>query len=186
MFRPILLPAAFVLVLACAHAPRDASVSMEPSSSIRLEALPPAGPPPSAQDLSWRHLQAIPQHTHMHVSAERGSATCYFISADESTLTCGRRSGSLHGRHTFARQDVRNVKLTRYAVSSVAGFGIGAGLAAVIGYAAAGSDKCTTNLCFDFFSRGDVAAVFAAPGALIGAAIMGPTDTFRGPTVYRR
>jgi hypothetical protein len=126
---------------------------------------------------AWGHLQALPPHVHMHVSADHEGETCYFIAANNETLTCGHRDGSSKGQHVFPRAEVKSVKLTRYAGSTAAGFGIGAGAGALVGVAAIHSGGWFT---------GDARAVCALIGAIGGAAIGGPTDMFRGPVVYRR
>lgn len=144
-------------------------------------AVPPASPPASSIADTWNHLAAIPTHTHIHVAADNGGATCYFISADDENLTCGRKNGSDKGRHVFPRAGVKSVKLTRYGISTIGGAGIGAGVGAIIGFAAIRPDP---QAFLDF--TGVARAVTVVLGGVGGAAVGGPTDMFRGPTVYRR
>ena len=123
-------------------------------------------------------LAALPAHIHIHVSADGGGSTCYLIAADEASLTCGRKDGGPKGQHVFPRAAVQKVKLTRYGVSTIAGAGIGAGVGAGIGFAG------TQNP--NGWFKGDIRGVVTGLGAGVGALAIGPTDLFRGPTVYRR
>jgi hypothetical protein len=136
-----------------------------------------AAPTPTVAD-TWDHLNAIPAHAHLHVSSDVGSTTCYFIAADDTTFTCGHQDGGAQGRRTFQRATVKSVKLTRYGVSTLAGAGIGGGAGAIVGFASTQNPQGWFN--------GAVRGVMAGLGGVIGAAICGPTDAFRGPTVYRR
>lgn len=129
---------------------------------------------------SWHNLSVIAPHTHIHVAADRGGATCYFIAVDDQSLTCGHRNAADKGRHVFARADIKTVKLTRYAVSSLGGAAIGGGTGAIIGVA-------TSRGTSDFINmNGLYRAACAVTGAFGGAAVGAATDMFRGPTVYRR
>ncbi|MGA7158958.1 MAG: hypothetical protein WBY53_19085 [Acidobacteriaceae bacterium] len=127
---------------------------------------------------TWHHLAALPPHSHLHVSADGGGRTCYLIAVDEQSLRCGRKDGGLKGQHVFPRAAVKKVKLTRYGASAVAGAGIGAGIGAVVGFAGTQNPNGWFN--------GDIRGVVTGLGAGVGALAMGPTDVFRGPTVYRR
>ena len=131
-----------------------------------------AAPP----DDGWHHVEQLAPGTHIHISADGGGATCKLRSADESTLSCDGRHGKV-----FERSVVRAVKLTRYGVSTAAGAGIGAGVGGLLGIGTGGS---STDKEFDF--TGAVRVGLVIVGGLAGAAICGPTDTFRGPTVYKR
>ena len=127
---------------------------------------------------TWGHLSALPAHSHMHVSTDAGSKTCYLIAVDESSLTCGRQDGGPKGQRVFHRADVKMVKLTRYGVSTLAGAAIGGGAGAAVGFGVTQNPQGWFN--------GAVRGVFAIFGGVAGAAITGPTDAFRGPVVYRR
>jgi len=116
----------------------------------------------------------------MHVAADNGGSTCYFIAADDQTLTCGRHNGSAKGQHVFPRAEVKSVKLTRYGISTLGGAAIGTGVGAAIGFA-------TTRHQSEFLDLSGIArAACAVIGGVSGAAVGGPTDMFRGPTIYRR
>ncbi len=127
-------------------------------------------------DDGWNRVRQLAPGTRIHVSADTSGATCKLRSADDSNLSCD----GAHGK-VFPRSAVRSVKLTRYAVSTAAGLGIGAGVGALIGVAAV---RPNPKALIDFPSIGR--ALFAVGGGLAGAAILGPTDTFRGPTIYMR
>ncbi len=122
---------------------------------------------------NWDHLKALPAQTRIHVSADKGGATCKLLSVDDATLVCGK--------HTFQRANVKSVKLTRYGISTAIGAGIGAGVGVGVGVGLAGGKD-------SFFGddKGEFAAAGAGIGAVIGGLVTGPADLFRGPTVYRR
>jgi hypothetical protein len=121
---------------------------------------------------NWEHLKALPQHTRLHVSADKMSHTCYLLSVDDTSLVCGR--------YTFPRAEVKTVKLTRYGTSYGIGTAIGAGAGAGIGVAVVSGDGFFSN------DKGKAAGIGLILGAGVGALVAGPGDLFRGPTVYRR
>jgi len=132
---------------------------------------------------TWSHLQAVPAHTHMHVSSDVGGTTCYFIAADEQTLTCGHKDGGAKGQRIFQRATVKSVKLTRYGWSTLGGLGIGIGTGALVGVAVF---RPTPN---DWFGNlgSDIGRAFCiVVGTIAGPIVGGTTDMFRGPVVYRR
>lgn len=140
-----------------------------------------AAPAPAALGDSWDHLKALPLHAHMHVAADHGGSTCYFIAADDQNLTCGRHDGSSKGQHVFPRAQVKSVKLTRRVVSTAGGLGIGLLAGGVIGHAAIRPSPGG----FDF-GLGAARASCAVVGGLAGAVVGGTTDMFRGPVIYSR
>ncbi len=125
---------------------------------------------------NWDHLKALPAGTHMHVSGDKLSRTCVLDAVTDDQLTCSKGRVVNTAHYTFTRAEVQSIKLTRYTLSSVAGFGIGAGAGAGISAAAFKSDSFKSL----------AVAVFTVGGGVAGALITGPTDAFRGPTVYRR
>jgi hypothetical protein len=127
---------------------------------------------------TWRNLTALPPHTEMHVSADNEGRTCYLITADEQSLTCGRKDGSAKSQHMYPRPTVKSVKLTRYGISTLAGAGIGAGVGAAVGFGGTQNPNGWFN--------GAVRGVFTVLGAGLGALACGPADAFRGPTIYKR
>jgi hypothetical protein len=122
---------------------------------------------------NWDHLKALPAATKLHVSADKGGATCKLVSVDDATLVCGK--------HTFPRSEVKSVKLTRYQTSYGVGAAAGAGVGVGVGIAlVTGRDNILNN------KKGEAAAIGAGLGAAVGALVAGTADLFRGPTVYRR
>jgi hypothetical protein len=122
---------------------------------------------------NWDHLKALPAETKLHVSADKGGATCKLVTVDDATLVCGK--------HTFQKADVKSVKLTRYGTSYGVGAAMGAGAGAGIGVGVvSGGDGFFKN------DKGKAAAIGLLLGGAVGALVTGPADLFRGPTVYRR
>ena len=128
---------------------------------------------------NWDRLKALPAGTRMHVSGDRMTRTCTLDHVTDDELVCskGRVVNSAH--YTFSRQEVSSVKLTRYGVSTAAGLGIGAAAGAIIPAAVLKGGGF-----LDF--KGAAVTIFSVAGGVAGALITGPTDAFRGPTVYRR
>jgi len=139
---------------------------------------------PSASGLaSWDHLKVLPAHVQMHVSTDTGGSKCYLIAVDDEKLVCGRKNGSPKGEKVFPRAIVKNVKLTRYGLSTLGGLGIGLGTGAIVGVAVF---RSTPNDFFGNFGQ-DIGRTFSVVlGGVAGLVVGGTTDMFRGPTVYQR
>ena len=134
--------------------------------------------PRQAGDLSsWSHVQNLPAKTKVHITIDSGGTTCTLFAVTEDTLTCASGLGSKSAGKVIQRNTVKHIKLTRYGVSTAAGFGIGAATGAAI------SAASTTR---GDWLRGLAIAVFTGIGAVPGAVIGGTTDFTRGPTVYVR
>ena len=129
----------------------------------------------------WERLKALPVQTRVHVSADRMSRTCTLISVDDDTLVCSKSRLVSTAHYTFAWEEVRSVKLTRYIASTLVGIGVGAGAGAAVGYA---TNPPRKNDILDFSSIARWA--FTIGGATVGGAAGGPTDFLRGPLVYQR
>lgn len=130
---------------------------------------------------SWERLKHLPAHTRVHVSGDKQSKTCAIDLVDDATLQCSKGNS----QYSFARAEVKSVKLTRYTRSTLVGMGIGLGVGAGVG-ALAGHAQEKPNDFFPGLATGAFAAVGGAGGLIVGAAIGGPTDFMRGPTIYRR
>ena len=132
----------------------------------------------STPGTNWDHLKALPTGTRMHVTGDKLSRTCVLDAVTDEQLTCSKGRVVNTAHYTFTRAEVQSVKLTRYTLSSVAGFGIGAGAGAGIAAATVKSGN--------IIGKGAAAAIFGIGGGVLGALITGLTDAFRGPTVYRK
>jgi len=92
-----------------------------------------------------------------------------FLSATDAAITINKKSGE----QTIQRQDVRIVRLMKNKHrlrNTFIGAGVGAGVGAGIGAATGGPCKVPSS-CFFYFTRGQQAAIIAAPGIVIGAAV---------------
>jgi len=125
----------------------------------------------------WLRVKQLPLHTKVHLSTDKGGKTCLVNEVDDASLTCS----SGHSGASYPRAEIKSIKLTRYAVSTIGGAAIGAGVGAGIG-AAIGSHP-THPIVNDTAIRVGIGAV---AGGLGGAAVGAVTDMFRGPLVYRR
>ena len=124
-----------------------------------------------ANGANWQRVQQLPTHTRVHIYADTRNRACSIESVTDDGLTCGHK--------TFARSEIKSIKLTRYAVSTAAGAAIGAGGGAAIGAGIAASGD-------GFFTKRETAGVLAVIGVIPGALIGWGTDFAKGPTVYRR
>ena len=143
------------------------------SASLAAQTSPAGG--------SWDRLKHLPAHTRVHVSGDKQSKTCAIDLVDDATLQCSKGNS----QYSFARAEVKSVKLTRYTRSTLVGMGIGLGVGAGVG-AIAGHAQEKPNDFFPGLATGAFAAVGGAGGLIAGAAIGGPTDFMRGPTIYQR
>jgi hypothetical protein len=135
----------------------------------------------SSGDGSWERVRHLHAGTHVHVAGDKQSKTCTLDLVDEATLRCSQGSS----QYSFPRAEVKSVKLTRYTRSTLVGLGIGLGVGAGVG-AIAGHTQEQPGDFFHGLTTEAYTVIGGAAGLIAGAAIGGPTDFLRGPTVYRR
>jgi hypothetical protein len=131
----------------------------------------------------WTRLQAVQSGTLLRVSSQRRPTICSFVAADSDSLTCMQTQTifffPVRHRLVFMQPEVTLVKVSRYALSTLAGAGIGAGAGAGIGAAIDASAKNQVE-------EGHlVTAVFGVLGGALGAGIGGTADFLAGPVIYR-
>ena len=133
---------------------------------------------PACAQANWNTLKALPAHTKVHVNGDKMSRACSLDAVTDETLVCskGRMLSTAH--YTFTREEVRTVKLSHYARSTLGGMAIGAGVGAALGFAMTGKDS--------FLPTGETRGLTTLAGAGLGGLALGPVDAFRGGTVYRR
>lgn len=129
----------------------------------------------------WKRVEQLPLHTKVHVSSDKMGRVCMVDSVDEGSLTCSAGHVVNTAHYTFSRAEIKSIKVTRYVLSTIGGAGIGAGVGAIIGAAGTQGDNDRIGI-----TRGQVVGIVTLIGGVVGAAIGGPTDFLRGPTVYRR
>jgi hypothetical protein len=135
-----------------------------------------------AEAASWDHVQKLPLHTRVHVSTDGKSRLCSIDAVDETQLRCSAGHVVETGHYTFARGEIKSIKIARYPRSTLVGVGVGAAAGAITGLAI---NSGSANSWFHFSNgavAGTAALIFAVPGGLVGLG----TDFTRGPTVYRR
>jgi hypothetical protein len=127
----------------------------------------------------WARVKQLRQHIRVHLSTDRGSHLCSVDAVDDVSLTCS----SGHSGKTYARAEIKSIKVTEYALSTLGGAFIGGGAGALVGLGC-----CAHNGGSGFGALADAVAVGsgAAVGAVAGAGVGAATDLFRGPVVYRR
>jgi hypothetical protein len=119
---------------------------------------------------SWTNLSALLSGQRIQVvEMNNKKNTGTFLSATDAAITMKEKSGE----QTFQKQDVRLVWLMKNKHrlrNTFIGAGVGAGVGAGIGAATGGPCKVPSS-CFFYLTRGQQAAIFAAPGIVIGAAV---------------
>jgi hypothetical protein len=126
----------------------------------------------------WQRVKMLPPHTSVHIDSDRMKRTCSIESITDDSLSCS----SGHTVTSFQRSEIKSIKGVRRMRSALGGAAIGAGVGFIAGFAVGqGQPKDS----FIYFAPAAVGAVFAAIGAVPGAAIGAPTDFLRGPTVYQ-
>ena len=130
---------------------------------------------------SWDRVRRLPAGTRVHVAADNQSKTCALDLVDDATLRCSKGTS----QYSFARAEVKSVKLTRYGRSTLVGLGIGLGVGAGVG-AIAGHAQEKPNDFFPGLSTEAYAAIGGTAGLVAGGVIGRLTDFTRGPTVYLR
>lgn len=122
-----------------------------------------------ANKSSWTNLNALQpgqkiQVIEMNSKKESGM----FSAVTDAAITLQMKSGE----QTFQKQDVRIVMLMKNKHrlrNTFIGAGVGAGIGAGLGAATGG--PCKPSNCFFYLTRGQQAAIFAAPSLVIGAAV---------------
>jgi hypothetical protein len=130
---------------------------------------------------NWQRVRQLPPQTRVHISSDRMSRVCSIDVVEEDKLTCSAGRVVSISHFVFPRAEIKSIQATRYLGSAAGGLGIGAGAGLIFGFAVAhkgGDDQIVSNK--------EIWAGTSAAGAVIGAAIGGPTDFLRGPTIYRR
>jgi hypothetical protein len=114
--------------------------------------------------------------------------TCFLASVDDGKLVCTRGKNLSGANYTFARAEVRSVKLVRYRRSTLAGLGIGLGVGLGVGAIAGQLASPKTNSWLDLSAIGRevITGIGGTLGLVASGAIGGTTDMLRGPTVYLR
>lgn len=127
----------------------------------------------------WERVKQLRPHTRVHLSTDRGSHLCSVDAVDDVSLTCS----SGHSGKTYPRAEIRSIKVTQYAASTLEGGLIGGGTGALVGLVC-----CGHNGSDGFGSLENEVAIGsgAVVGAIVGAGVGAATDLFRGPLVYRR
>jgi len=138
-------------------------------SPVQPLAQQPAQPTPPAGS-NWQRVQALPIGTSIRLDAGKRHQSCILSAIDADSLTC------VHGKSlTFARSEIRTIKISHRVRSALIAAAIGAGAGAGIMEAA---DKPGS------WFHGAVVGVGAVIGVAIGAPIGALTD-FAHSTVYR-
>ena len=148
---------------------------------VCLALLSTTRPVHAANPTGWQAVQALPPHTLLQVRTGTVKSDCHLTSVTDDKLTCAEAS--------FARSDIKSIKLVNKTKSTLGGLalgaGIGAGAGAGIGSAINAGDKGSLV----HVSGGKSAGVGAALGTVIGAgvgALVGHSANLFAQTIYKR
>jgi hypothetical protein len=151
-------------------------------SSARGQQAAPSEAKPIAGG-NWANVKALPTGTKVHVTMDHGGKACRVFAVTEDALTCssGKASSAV-----LQRTEIQHIKLAHYGRSTLVGAGIGGGVGALIG-AIGGRNQCSAkSFCLNFISAGQLAAILAVPGVVLGGGVGFGTDFARGGAIYTR
>jgi hypothetical protein len=66
----------------------------------------------------WQQVLGLGPHTRIHVKTDKESVVCFFHSADEQQLTCGRSENIGSPVEVFPRAQIKSIKLSRKAIGT--------------------------------------------------------------------
>lgn len=162
------------------------SITLSPSTSAQT--LTRSGAP-ALND--WHSVQSLTARTRIRLTTGKKKTACFIDSVTEDHLICSLSSSKAGSQTSYAKEEIKEIKLTNRSRSTVIGTavggGIGAGVGALVAVAINSSEKNQNSICC---RNSDAAlaggAVIGAAGAITGAALGYAKDWFAGPIVYRR
>ena len=133
------------------------------------------------------HLSALPAGTHIHIAADQMRKTCFLASVDDVKLVCTKRKNLSGTNYTFARTEIRSVKLVRYRRSTLAGLGIGLAAGLGVGAIAGQLASPNTNSWFDLsvIAREVIIGIGGTVGLVAGGTIGAQPTCFAGRRYIR-
>lgn len=136
-----------------------------------------------AQAPGWDRVKRISPGQLIRIGRAHRGITCNFVSADDSSLVCEKRQTILffpvHHEVLVSRNEVRSVRASRQAISTLVGGAIGVGAGVGIGAAIDSSAKNQVE-------EGHLAtAMFGLLGGVLGMGIGTGTDFLAGPVIYQ-
>ncbi len=161
------------------------SITLSPSTSAQT--LTPSG----AHALNdWRSVQSLPARTRIRLATDKKKTACFIDSVTEDHLVCSSSSSKAGKQTSYAKEEIKEIKLTNRTRSTLAGIGIGGGIGAGALVAVAINSHDNNGPYSICCTNSDAAlvggAVIGAAGAITGAALGYAKDWFAGPVVYRR
>jgi hypothetical protein len=141
----------------------------------------PARAQTTTSPASWQSVQALPPQTRVQVKTDSHKTTCLITAVTDDKLTCSQS--------VFSRAEIKAIKLTNKAKSTVTGLLIGAGAGAGVGAGIDSAINAGDSGSFVHVSGGKSAAVGAGVGAIIGigiGALVGHSTDLFAKTIYKR
>jgi hypothetical protein len=143
------------------------------SAAAQQSAVQPAQPRANS---AWERVQTLPAGLSINVKSRTTHASCKLKTVDADSLTC------THGKDiVFQRTDILNIKAPHRGRSTLVGLVIGGGAGAGVGAGITAGSSCK-QLCI--VSNGDVVAITALAGGIVGA-ITGAATDFTRSAVYK-
>ncbi len=135
---------------------------------------------------AWARIQQLAAGTQLKISAERKSGGCILQSASPDTIVCTRGSST----RSFARSEIKSIRLKRKGRSAAIGLGLGVGIGAGVGAGVGAGINSGDQGSLFHVSGSKATGVGAAVGAIVGGiagALTGyATDLAAGPVLYKR
>jgi hypothetical protein len=130
---------------------------------------------------SWQSVQALSPQTRVQVKTDSQKTTCLITAVTDDKLTCSQS--------VLSRAEIKTIKLTNKAKSTVAGLLIGAGAGAGVGTGIGSAINAGNSGSYIHVSGGKSAGVGAGVGAIIGigvGALVGHSTDLFATTIYKR
>lgn len=137
----------------------------------------------------WHSVQALSAQTRVRITRGRKKTTCFIDSVSDDRLTCSSSSSMGSTQAEYAKEEIKEIKLTNRTRSAVGGAALGAGIGAGVGAAIGAVVNSVDQSSYLHVSSGKATGVGAVigvlSGAIAGAALGHSKDWFAGPVIYR-
>lgn len=136
-----------------------------------------AQPAHAPEGSDWRHVEALPIGSYIHVYGNTKKSLCTLTAVDDNSLQCSRDTGVGTKPVAFQRSEIREIKLAHRGRSGLIGAGSLAGAGALAGLYQDSSSQY-------FAVKGAWSMIYGFTGLFAGAPI-GYLSDFSASTIYR-
>jgi hypothetical protein len=75
--------------------------------------------PPTAKPTGWQRVQGLGPHSKIRIKSDSRNAICFLHFADEQQLTCSPSESIGSSTLTFARSEIKSIKLSHWMVGEL-------------------------------------------------------------------